>query len=364
MKITYLWLTMGPYHIARMNAIASIIGKDNLRVIELCSRDDHSWELNDYVRNFNYLCCLPNETLNNNSLQKASSLIENYLSESFSDVVVNGCGYFDATLFNVLKKSKIYYSKLILWSESTLLDNPNPWYKILAKKYYTHIYDGGIVAGLSHSQLLEKIGFNKQSIAVVGNVVDNLSFRSIENYDRKDFLFVGRLLSIKNVNFLIKAFKEFNKEVTDWKLTIVGDGPERQKLEKLILELNLSNSVKILGLLQPFELIQEYKKHAVFILPSLSEPWGLVVNEAIASNLPVIVSSNCGVAEVFEDGRNGLVFNPNDKNKLVQSMLKLYMSLELRTSLAKEANKVLDELNPEKYAEKSILHFQKMLLEK
>ena len=361
MKITYFWLTMGPYHIARMNAVASIIGKENLRVIELCSKDDHSWELKNYVRNFDYYCSLPNETLSPKSILKASSEIEKKLSESYSDVIINGCGYFDSTLFKLLKKNKSSYSILLLWSESTLLDNPNPWYKILVKKYYTHIYDGGIVAGLSHSQLLEKIGFKKQTIAVVGNVVENSSFKTKLDYTRKDFLFVGRLLSIKNVYFLIRAFKEFTKQINEWNLTIVGDGPERSNLEQLILDLNLSSKVTIRGLLQPDELIEEYQKHAVFILPSLSEPWGLVVNEAIASDLPVIVSSNCGVAEVFQDGKNGIVFNPNDKNRLVQSMLNLYNSPELRASLAKEAKKVLDELNPEKYAEKSVLHFQNML---
>jgi len=355
---------MGPYHIARMNAISSIIGKENLRVIELCSQDDHSWDLKNYVRNFNYLCCLQNEILNQKSIKKASFLIEKYLSDSYSEIVINGCGYFDSTLFNLLKRNKKYYAKLILWSESTLHDNPNPWYKILAKKYLTHIYDGGIVAGNTHSQLLEKIGFKKDSIAVVGNVVDNSSFNSSEIIERKNFLFVGRLLSIKNVDFLIKAFGEFNLLVKDWKLTIVGDGPERSTLEKLVIDLNLKNSVTILGILQPDDLIEEYQKHAVFILPSLSEPWGLVVNEAIASNLPVIVSANCGVAEVFENGKNGIVFNPYDKYGLVQAMLKLYKSTELRTSLAKEAVKVLDDLNPQKYAEKSILHFQKLLVDK
>lgn len=363
MKVTFIWLTMGPYHIARMNAIATLLGKESLNVIEICSKDDHQWNLNHLDKNFNYFCCLPKEVLSKQSLKKAKSILLNQLQNLDSDIIVNGCGYFDFTMYSIFKKISKSKAKILLWSETTFADNPNPWYKIVLKKWLTRKYDGALVAGIAHKEMLQKIGFKSKSIQIVGNVVDNSVFQS--NFssiaEKKGYVFVGRFLSIKNISRLILAYKKLVERGEDWDLHLIGDGPERKKNEKLSLDLGLTKRVHFLGSLQQNELIKAYQKYAIFILPSSSEPWGLVVNEAMASGLPVIVSSHCGSAELIQDGKNGFLINPYKIDELANKMELLKNNTSLQMQFSEEGLVTISYFTPQNYAQKAVSFFKEIL---
>jgi glycosyltransferase involved in cell wall biosynthesis len=116
------------------------------------------------------------------------------------------------------------------------------------------------------------------------------------NYVRKGhvFLYVGQLLKRKNIDSVIRAFASMC-DVYD-SLRIVGSGPERQHLENLITELDLAGAVTLTGPKEGEALLEEYSLANTLVLASTNEVWGLVVNEALASGLHVVVSENCGVA--------------------------------------------------------------------
>jgi 1,2-diacylglycerol 3-alpha-glucosyltransferase len=110
-----------------------------------------------------------------------------------------------------------------------------------------------------------------------------------------------------------------------WHLVLLGDGPLRSDLCRLISDLSLQDCVLLPGFKQYAELPAYYGLAGAFILPSLpNETWGLVVNEAMASGLPVMVSSACGCAQdLVREGVNGFIFDPFDIEQLAQLMLKL-----------------------------------------
>lgn len=361
MKVVYLWLTMGPYHIARMNAVSRILGSNNVHIIEIVPKDDHHWETQSFTKNFIYYSCLPDEILSHQSIKNAIPILKEILNKIEFDIIINGCGYFDIHLYKFLKK---YYksSKLLLWSESTIQDNPNPWYKLLLKKWLTKIYNGALVAGQLHMEMLLKIGFKAESIQIVGNVVDN-SYYSNDNLlkEKKNYLFVGRLLSIKNVETLIYAFELCVKNGSDWNLTIVGDGEERNRLVGLVKRLNLTDKIQFSGLVQADRLRELYQEHSVFILPSLSEPWGLVVNEAMASGLPVILSSKCGSVEMIEHEKSGYIFDPHNKSQLAEFMLKLEFDKQLRNQFVEQSKERIKKYSTEIYATNTVNYFKKII---
>ena len=108
------------------------------------------------------------------------------------------------------------------------------------------------------------------------------------------FLFVGQLIPRKNVDSLIRAFA-LMRNPTD-RLTVVGDGSEREALHTLAAGLGVSGHVEFTGTLGGAELIARYAAANTLVLPSITEVWGLVVNEALASGLQVVVTNRCGVS--------------------------------------------------------------------
>ena len=107
-----------------------------------------------------------------------------------------------------------------------------------------------------------------------------------------------------------------------WPLVLVGDGPERDQLEQIALKSCYADDIRFEGLRNSSDLTQYYAFAGCFVLPSTREPWGLVVNEAMASSLPVLVSSRCGCAEdLVEHGENGFVFDTNNDEELTSGLL-------------------------------------------
>jgi len=112
--------------------------------------------------------------------------------------------------------------------------------------------------------------------------------------DGHAFLYVGQLLQRKNIDNIIRAFSSMRTGCDS--LRIVGSGPEEKNLQDLIIELGLVNQITMTGPKADEALLEEYARANTLVLVSNNEVWGLVVNEALASGLHVVVSENCGVA--------------------------------------------------------------------
>ncbi len=149
----------------------------------------------------------------------------------------------------------------------------------------------------------------------------------IEKYQlmgKKVFLFVGRLVKIKNVKQLIESFEEAGIE--DAILVIVGDGEERDNLKKQ--SEGLSSKIIFTGRLEGDSLYAWYNLASCFVLPSLKEAFGAVTNEALLGGAKVIVSEKAGSKCLVVQNINGLTFNPDKENALKQSMVKISSNID------------------------------------
>ena len=140
------------------------------------------------------------------------------------------------------------------------------------------------------------------------------------------FLFVGRLESTKGVLSLLDAWTGITAEA---ELTIVGDGSLGERVRERMRRAAMP-PVRLLGDLDREDLAKEYARADVFVFPSVSDPWGLVINEAMASALPMITTSAPGaVDDLVVDGSNGIIVAPFDAGELGAAMEGLARGAEI-----------------------------------
>jgi glycosyltransferase involved in cell wall biosynthesis len=148
------------------------------------------------------------------------------------------------------------------------------------------------------------------------------AFRERHNLapDRKRLLYCGRLVPIKRVDVLLEAFSRVALARPEWDVVIAGDGPLRKTLEASLNE-TARPRVKWLGFLQFQETVLAYHACDVLVHPSEYEPWALVINEAIACELPIIATSVVGAAvELVRHRENGLIVSPRSVEAMTDAL--------------------------------------------
>ncbi|MDP3661341.1 MAG: glycosyltransferase family 4 protein [bacterium] len=163
------------------------------------------------------------------------------------------------------------------------------------------------------------------------------------------FLTVGRLVPVKNIALQIRAFARIAKEFPQAQLVIVGDGPERENLPR-------NDNVIFEGAQK--DLSRFYQNADAFLLTSNSEGWGVVITEAAAYGLPIIMTDVGLACEFIKNGENGIVIPVGDEDALVYAMKRIIEDAELRTILGRGAQKAFLALpTPEEYVKKQVLEW-------
>jgi len=232
--------------------------------------------------------------------------------------VIDCCGFpyfslFACKLTSIIKKKPLYTTWFEVWGK-------NYWYEYIGwKGYLGYIIEklavlmpDKIISVSKHTTYKLKNELNsKKLICMVPNGIEfDLITRIKPAKEKSDVIFVGRLVSHKNVDILIKSIKLIKEKNPEIKSLIIGDGPEKKRLEVLARKLNLGKNIKFLGFLENnndvYALIKSSK---VFVLPSTREGFGMVVTEANACGIPVITINHEDNAakDLIEEGKNGFV---------------------------------------------------------
>ncbi|MBW1863256.1 MAG: glycosyltransferase [Deltaproteobacteria bacterium] len=141
---------------------------------------------------------------------------------------------------------------------------------------------------------------------------------------------VGRLIPVKGYEILLKAVAGIE---LDFRLLIMGDGPLKGRLEKISLELGLSDKVKFLGFIS--EVSPMLSGLDIFVLPTLGEGFGLVLLEAMAHRLPIVSTNTMAVPEIVEDRKTGILVPPKDAAALKEAIETLIRSTDQRAKMGK-----------------------------
>jgi glycosyltransferase involved in cell wall biosynthesis len=149
--------------------------------------------------------------------------------------------------------------------------------------------------------------------------------------------FAGRLTREKGVDVLLEAFAAAQAREPDLSLEIYGDGPERPRLARRVIELRLSDRVELAGLVSHAELDARLDRAWIQVVPSLwQEPFGLVAAEAMMRGTAVVASRVGGLVEFVQDGRSGILVPPGDPSALENALRAVACDRELAERLGAE----------------------------
>ena len=251
--------------------------------------------------------------------------------------------------------------KLVATIHSTEYDRTagKPWERI-ANEEKELIDNADTVVTVSRrlkEELIALYNADERKIRVIYNAINREKFNGIKrDSNSKVVLYVGRLSVQKGIDNLIKAFRIVSNKNDEALLYIIGEGPELSNLINLSINTDLSDKVIFLGRVPDSEMEMLYSIANVFVMPSVSEPFGIVALEAIASNVPTIVSSQSGVSEVI---KNTLTVDFWDTEQIADLILGLLDHNEVNKEMTKNAYKELDNITWEKAAEKFIEVYNK-----
>ena len=366
-KTVILTEIIAPYRIPVFNALARRAGLD-LHVIFLSETDPslRQWRVyKDEIR-FSYEV-LPSWRF---SIGHSDFVLNARLSASlkrFSPQAIICGGYNYVASWQALMWARRRGARFALWSESNAQDARALRKPVeFLKTRFLKRCDGFVVPGKSAFEYLSSLGAPAERIFIAPNAVDNTYFaaqaentrahatecREKLNLPSRFILFVGRLVPEKGVFDLLEAYAKLESNLrSEVGLVFAGDGVSREELAQRAKRIS-PGTICFPGFAQREDLAGLYGLAETLVLPTHSDPWGLVVNEAMACGLPIIVSSVAGCsADLVEDGWNGYVVPPRDAEKLSVAINSLVRQPELNLRMGAHSSERIRNYSPEACAD-------------
>jgi len=370
-RIIVVYHRLGPYHQARLNAAGQLA---EIHAVELCAVDHtYAWQQIESTYNFERITLFHDIDSDVSPKGELVRRMNSALNRLKPDAVAvpgwSDRGAVAAILWSVIKGVPV-----VMMSDSSATDQPRTWWKETVKRRIIGNCGGALVAGTLHRDYMSALGLPVERIFTGYDVVDNNFFCVGAKRIREDaamyrqnlglpdnfFLASARFLRsdagivrVKNLHRLIDAYARYLTKVGGhgWGLVILGDGELRAELEAQIDVLKLRGQVILPGFRQYPDLPTFYGLASAFILASLKDTWGLVVNEAMASGLPVLVSERCGCADdLIDEGVNGYTFDPCDIEALANLMMKISSDECDRAAMGRASQMIISRWTPETFA--------------
>ena len=405
-KIGILWAQYGPYHFARAAALQkSLWHPGKLRALELANQSsDYAWNRSAEAAGLITLCP--------GAVAERLPFWQVFLRtrRTFADLKINVCilpGYAPKQSLAALMAAKSLGIHTVMMNESHAGTARARGIGAWVKRRLVGLFDAALVGGRPQKRYYESLGMPPEKIFTGYDAVDNDYFatRAEEIRNQKSeirsryelpehyFLSLGRFVAKKNLATLIRAYHHLLDACPDCQthLVMVGSGQEEPSLRRLCSELHLpicdhpplrlppsafrAPSVHFYGFRQIDENPVFYALADAFILPSLWEEWGLVVNEAMASGLPVVVGESAGCAEdLLKPGAaalaedlcrrspelasgvrlNGFVFNPESPESLAAVLRALASAPALREVMGRNSRDIIDHFSCDHFARNAV----------
>lgn len=357
---------LGPYHVARLAATGQHFGRESVVALEVASESrEYAWEP-VLDAGFMRTTLVTDRDYQDVSATELRRLVRAALDEAMPDAVaINGWAFPEARAAMAWCRQR--GRTAVVMSDSQAHDSPRTWVKEIPKRAILAQADAALVAGERHADYLVKLGLPRERIALGYDAVDNEYFRTRAAAARASrdetkrrlgvppryLLASARFIPKKNLVRLLEAYASYRRQAGEraWDLVLLGDGAERPRLEIRRRELGLGANVWMPGFKQYGELPDYYGLAKGFILPSTTEQWGLVVNEAMASGLPVLVSATAGSAELVRPGESGYLFDPGSVADMTRVMVQLTGDEARLEAMGMEAARDVQRVSPEAFAE-------------
>ena len=367
MHLAVTFTNFGPYHLARLRALGLALQREGgrLTAYELAgSERRYPWLVEDGEEPFARTRLFPDRAVESLSKSECSAAMKAALERDTPEVVAI-VGYSRPESMAALGWADRRGVPTILMSESQEIDHPRVWWKESIKRRRVRRCAAGLVGGPRHRDYLVNLGMPADRIALGYNAVDNRAFAEAAKQARRDphsriglpdrpyFLAVNRFVPEKNLSRLVRAFARYRDGAGEsaWDLVLCGGGPDEPAINAEIAASGHAAAVHLPGFLQAGEQARWQAHAAGFVHPSLMEPWGLVVNEAAACGLPLLVSNHAGCVETLVPDGAGRRFDPRDEAEIADCLRWLAsLTDERRIAMGRCAAENAAEWGPERFA--------------
>lgn len=368
-KVIVQWPRFGPYHFTRFLASKDYFQEKGitLKGLEIASTDlTYLWNEDTLSNRDSVTTLITDCPYENIPKKRLSESLLKYLDAENPDVLVI-CGYINIDAKMCLDWCTRNGKAAVLMSETTKLDKKRYYIKEKVKSFLISKFQSAICGGYLHRSYLHELGMPSDCIFEKYDVVDNEYFdeRSkkiratklvpqgllgLEN-EQPFILASNRFIPRKNIKRLLEAYSFFKtKYPHGWPLVLLGDGPQSDELKALVNN-NKIPDVTFAGFRQIEELPEYYARASLFIHPAESEPWGLVVNEAMASGLPILASNRLGCSpNLVREGINGFKFDPFDSAQIFNCLCRAYENKDKLGEMGQNSRTIVDQYSPAEFA--------------
>ncbi len=364
--VAIIFHRLGPYHLARCAAAGS---RCRLTALELSAMDDtYAWSRVDGASNFERVTLFRDEDVDRKSRREVGRGVHAALAAADPQVVAvpgwSHPGALSALLWCLRNRRPA-----VLMSDSALRDHARRRAREAIKGRIVRLFGGALVGGAPHGGYACALGLSPAAVFDGYDVVDNDHFargarqariagarwRARLGLPERYFLASARFVPKKNLLGLLEAYAGYRRRAAGdaWHLVLLGDGELRGELERRIALPDLAGAVILRGFRQYDELPAFYGLARAFVHASTTEQWGLVVNEAMAAGLPVLVSARCGCAQdLVRNGVNGFTFDPCDVEELAGLMHWVAAMPEgQRQTMGQASQTIIADWGPERFAD-------------
>jgi glycosyltransferase involved in cell wall biosynthesis len=365
MRIALFTQQISHYHAARYRAARAVIAK--VRVLSLVNGADFQEFLSrdcgdaDTIRVFEGREAYA-AAVRSGALWKR---IHDELA-SFAPEVVVVAGWSFPESLAAISWARRAGSRVVVMSESQRHDAGRGTLREALKRRVVSACDAALVGAEPHAQYAVELGIPRDRVMIGYDAVDNQHFstladkaraqagaaRSAHGLPRRHILACGRLVEKKNFHGLIGAFaRAIREQDTGHDLVILGDGPEAARLRDAARERGLADRIHFPGFRGYDALPGFYGLADGFAHVATSEQWGLVVNEAAAAGVPLVVSRPTGAAALVHEGRNGFLVDPNDTADIARGLaLVMRCSDDRRDEMRAESRRIVAACGTERFA--------------
>jgi L-malate glycosyltransferase len=346
--IVFMWENFGPMHVDRCIAVAKRFeGSRRVIGIELGGRSDtYDWSPGS-SSSFVKLTLFPKATVADISAAKIFlKLLKACIAIGAADFFF--CRYERPETLIVSIILRLLGRRVFTMNDSKFDDKPRELKRELVKLLFYLPYNGALIAGRRSAEYLQFFHFPKGRIAYNYDTISIARIREQPglvpapggaNFDSRYFAVVARMVAKKNLFVLLEAFSLYARSVAaPRKLHLCGSGPLEQQLKNRAAELGISDLTVFHGFLEASSVNRILAEAVALLLVSTEEQFGLVIPEAFAMGVPVIVSANCGACdELVRSGINGFVVEPDNPRGMAYFMELLGSDSSLWKTLASAA---------------------------
>lgn len=364
------WPRLGPYHLARLDATHTLLAEHGIETValETASGDAvYAWDEETGPTPFRREQVFPGRVFEEITPSEMHAGVTTALDRIDPDAVaITSYSFPDARACLAWCRHNRRTAVLMLATKAD--DTERSRWKERIKGAIVGQYDAALVGGTPQRAYLHQLDFPDDLVFTPYNSVDNTFFaegaaqarrspESVAHLPGLDgrspyFLASNRFVERKNLPRLLSAYAAYRSRVPEpWNLLLLGDGPQRPMLEARVQE-EAIEGVVFCGFRQRDELPAYYGLAGAFVHPTLLDQWALVVNEAMAAGLPVLVSNHAGCAiDLVDPGVNGYTFDPEAVNTIADLFEHMAAPKTDRAAMGARSRALVAAFAPERFAE-------------